>query len=350
MAEIRNFGFIRHLRADSSSHVLRYRRGRLHRQGRGLAFWFMPMSASIAEVPVDDRELTFLFHGRSGDFQDVVAQGVITYRIVDPARLAERIDFTVDLAGGVHRHQPLEKLASMLTELAQELAYDYVASATIREILARGPGEIRSRIEAGLGKDEGLADLGLAVVATRVSAIKPSSDLEKAMETPTREDIQRLADEATFARRAQAVEKERAIAEAELQNHIELAIREEKLIDKRGHNDRKQASEKAAAQRIDSDARSERAKVESAAKAEGIKMVEGARLVSERERMDIYRDLPSRVILGLAARELAGKLHRIDHLNLSPELLGPQLLNLIGAGTKRLETDKSDGGNGNGRR
>lgn len=354
MAEIRNYGFVRHLRGDSSTHVLKHRGGRLHREGRGLAFWFLPMSASIAEIPVDDRDLSFLFHGRSSDFQDVVAQGAITYRIVDPARLAERIDFTIDLRSGVHLRQPLEKLASMLTDLAQELAYDYVASATIRQILESGPSEVRARIEAGLGRDQSLEDMGLSVIATRVSAIKPSSELEKALETPTREDIQREADEATFARRAQAVEKERAIAEAELQNRIELATREEKLIDQRGHNDRKQANEKAAAQRIEADAAAERSKVQSKAKAEGIELVEGARIGSERERMEIYRDLPSRVIFGLAAREMAGKLQRIEHLNLSPELLGPQLLSLIDAGTKRLEggngKNGASGKNGNGKR
>jgi hypothetical protein len=42
-------------------------------------------------------------------------------------------------------------------------------------------------------------------------------------------------------------------------------------------------------------------------------------------------------MLGLAARELAGKLQRIDHLNLTPELFGPQLLALVEAGTKKLE-------------
>ena len=54
MADIRSFLFVRHLRAESSSHVLLYRRGSLVKSGRGLSFWFFPMTASIAEVPVDD--------------------------------------------------------------------------------------------------------------------------------------------------------------------------------------------------------------------------------------------------------------------------------------------------------
>jgi hypothetical protein len=53
--------------------------------------------------------------------------------------------------------------------------------------------------------------------------------------------------------------------------------------------------------------------------------------------MDIYRELPPAVTLGLAARELAGKLQKIEHLNVSPELLGPSLLNLMNLGARRLE-------------
>ena len=102
MADITSFLFVRHLRADNSAHVLRYRRGKLVKSGRGLAFWFSPMTASIAEVPVDDRELSLSVTARSSDFQDVSVQGVITYRVADPVALAERVDFTIDTRTGVH--------------------------------------------------------------------------------------------------------------------------------------------------------------------------------------------------------------------------------------------------------
>src|SRR5688500_7068464 len=109
MAEIRNLGPFRHLRADAASQVLAYRHAKLTQAGRGLSFWFAPWSTSVAELPVDDRELPLSFHGRSADFQDVVVQGVLTYRIIDPLRTADRVDFTIDLRKGVWLRQPLEK-------------------------------------------------------------------------------------------------------------------------------------------------------------------------------------------------------------------------------------------------
>lgn len=55
-------------------------------------------------------------------------------------------------------------------------------------------------------------------------------DVEKALGTPAREQLQQDADRATYERRALAVECERAIAENELQNKIELARRRSSLL------------------------------------------------------------------------------------------------------------------------
>jgi regulator of protease activity HflC (stomatin/prohibitin superfamily) len=250
MAEIIALPFIHHLRSDASSHVLHYRRGKLKRSGRGLAFWFRPLASSIAEVPADARELPLLFHGRSVDFQDVTAQGVITYRVDDPQALARNLDFSLDLRRGVWLKQPLEKLALALSELAQQHAWDYIARTSLREVLREGQAVVRQRIEAGLSADPSLAALGLALVSVRVSSLRPTADLEKALEAPMREHIQQESDEAAFQRRALAVEKERAIAENELQNQIELAKREELLIAQQGQNARRKAGEDAEAQRI----------------------------------------------------------------------------------------------------
>jgi regulator of protease activity HflC (stomatin/prohibitin superfamily) len=348
MAQITNLLIARHLRADASAHVLHYRGAKLVRSGRGLAFWFLPMSASIAELPLDDRELSILFHARSSDFQDVTAQGVITYRIADPATLAQRIDFTIDSMAGVYLRQPLEKIALLLTQLAHQHTAGYIGETPIRSILTEGYTRIRECIEKGLGGDAGLGEMGITIASVRVSSVKPTPDLEKALEAPMREKIQQESDEAAFTRRALAVEKERAIAENALVNQIELARREEQLISQRGQNGRRQATEQAEAEKIASDAANARARltaeaeahtalVKGEATAKSVRLVEGAKVDVERTRMEVLREVPSSVMMGLAARELATKLQRIEHLNLAPDALGPMLQTLVAAGTKRLE-------------
>ena len=233
MAQISRYPFFRHLRSERSRHLIHFRGGKRKRSGRGLAFWFLPMTSSVVEAPTDDRDLPFLFHARSRDFQDVTVQGAVTYRGADPEALAERVDFTVDLASGRHREQPLDKIADLFTQRAQQLAIDHVAEREVRELLAGGLEPVRERIAAGLIASDELAGLGLEIAAVGVASVAPSAELEKALQTPALEEIQQSADQAMFERRAVAVEKERAIAENELENQIELAAREARLIEER---------------------------------------------------------------------------------------------------------------------
>jgi regulator of protease activity HflC (stomatin/prohibitin superfamily) len=326
MNQLRHVPFLSHVRTEPSTWVAHYKGGRRRRAGRGLAFWFRPLDASIAQVPMDDRELDLMFHGRSSDFQDVTAQGVVTYRVTDPDLAAERIDFSISLEDGRYLRTPLEQIAALLTQHAQQYVWDYMTTTTLRTILVDGVGEVRARIRDGLASEERIAALGIEVVAVRVAAVRPTSDVEQALQAPVREQIQQQADEATFQRRAMAVEKERAIEENELQNRIELARREEQLVAQRGANERLQATEEAAAARIAAEAQ-----------AHGIEVVEEARVAGERERMAIFRELDPKVLLALAARDGARKLRSIEHLNVSPDMLSPVLASLAAAGTRRLD-------------
>ena len=342
MAEIRSYPFLRHLRAEPSNHVLRFRRGKLVSGGRGAAFWFHPLSTSLAEVPVDDREVPFLFRGRAHDFQDVSVQGVLSYRVEDAEKLAQRVDFAIDLRSGVHLEQPLDKIAGLLTELAQQYAFGYLARHELRHVLADGVAEIRQVIQAGLEQEAGLEPMGLEVTAVRVSAVKPASDMEKALQVPVREAIQQEADEAKFRRRAEAVQKERAIQENELQTQIELARRESNLIEQRGENERRRVQDEAEAAHITTTAEAERTGIQARAKADSIAAVEQSRVEAEQARMDIYRNFPTEQLLGLAAQDFAGKLQRIEHLTLTPDMLG----DLVG---RFAQLGRNGDGNGSGK-
>jgi regulator of protease activity HflC (stomatin/prohibitin superfamily) len=328
MAEITRFPFVRHLRSEPSQHILRYRKGRLTRGGRGLSFWFAPLNAAIASVPVENLDLAFLFAGRSKDFQEINVQGVITYQVADPVQIAERVDFSIDLATGVHKHKPLERIAGTLTELAQQLAMDFMGANDLARLLASGAEEIRRRIDDGLRADQGLTGMALMIVSVRVSSVTPSAEVEKALRVPVRESIQQEADEATFRRRAQAVEKERAIQENELQNKIELAKREQQFIEQKGENERRRVTDETQAAQIAAEGQAQRAELQTRTKASEIKAVEESRVTAERDRMLIYRDFPADRLMALAMQELAGKLKGIDRVTITPDHVGSILKQL----------------------
>ena len=341
MAEITTYPLLRHLRAEPTAQVLRYRRGRLARRGPGLAFWFAPHSTAVAEVPLGNQELPFVFHARSADFQQLIVQGVITFRFGDPELVARRVDFTLDLKSGNWTETPLEQVHGLLVQIAQQYVIDELLALDLRAILANGVAPIRERITSGLAAEPTLADLGVEIVAVRVAALSPAGDVEKALAQPTRETIQQQADEATFARRALAVEKERAIAENELQNRIELARREQQLVTQHGTNERRRAEEEAAARAITAKATDENKRMAATRRADAVKELETVRLEAERRRAEIESGLGTQILLALAARELAAQLGKVEHLTVTPELLTPLLGRLATSGSKRVAGEEA---------
>lgn len=330
MAVITRYPLVRHLRVEPTAHIRALRRGKLVRDGAGLAFWFLPLTAAMSEIPLDDRELPLLFHARTVDFQDVTVQATVTYRIIDPALAAQRVDFAIDTDTGDWRAAPLEQLAGLLTESAQQHGLDLLARTTLAAALVDGISAVRDRMAHGLAADTRLAETGITVIAVRVVAIRPEPEVERALQTPTREQVQQEADKATFERRAMAVERERAIGENELQTKIELARREEELVAQNGANERLKTHESWAADAIATEAQARREVQLAEARAQAARLVGEAEAAAETARLAAYRDLSEATMLGLALKELAANLPAIDHLTLTPDLLTPVLTKLGG--------------------
>jgi regulator of protease activity HflC (stomatin/prohibitin superfamily) len=331
MAEIRRYPLVWHVRSGTTDHLVHVRRGRIVHAGPGQAFWFRPLSAALSEVPIDDRELSLLFHARTKDFQDVAVQATVAYRIGDPDVAARRLDFGLEPRTGQWRARPLDQVAQMLTELAQQYALDVLTGLPLAAALSIGMASVRERVGQGLGDDERLQQTGIEVVDVRVVALRPEPDVERALQTPAREQVQQEADRATYERRATAVERERTISENELQSQIELAVREEQLVSQRGANERRRATEAAAANRIEAQAKADQSRVLAEARAETTRMIGAAEAETEAAKMAIYAGIERGVLLALAAREAAAHLPQIGSLTLSPDILSAALSTLATA-------------------
>src|SRR5262245_59093550 len=92
------FGF-RFLRFGPSTYVLHYRRGKVVREGIGLAFVYYAPTSSIVAVPFGSIDLPFIFNEVTADFQTHTLQGQLTFKIVAPRQLADLLDFSVDRRG-----------------------------------------------------------------------------------------------------------------------------------------------------------------------------------------------------------------------------------------------------------
>lgn len=332
MADITRYPFVRHLRGTATVHVEHVHNGHLRHAGTGLSFWFRPLSAVLSEVPVADRELPLLFHARTSDFQDVTVQATVTYRITEPAVASTRIDFSVDPETGAWLATPLDQVAGLLTEIVQQHSLALLAAMTLTDALVTGVEEVRRTVGAAVTGDARLGETGISVVGLRVVAIRPEPEVEKALRTPAREQVQQEADRATYERRAVAVERERAISENELQSRIELARREEQLVTQRGTNARREAEEEAVAGQIGAEAHAQRATTLAEGEASATRTRGEAQAATETALLAARRDLPEQVLWTEALRELSGRLPDIDSLVITPDLLAP-LLARLGTGS-----------------
>ncbi|GAA0421499.1 hypothetical protein Aca07nite_10360 [Actinoplanes capillaceus] len=343
MADVTRRLHLRHLRGAPASWVSHTVKGRPKQAGTGLSFWYRPLTAVLSEVPVDDRELPLLFHARTGDFADVTVQATVTYRFSDPAAAAGRLDFSIDPFTGKWRGQPLDQVATLLAELAQQPALDVLARVPLGEALTSGIAPVRQSVADALAGDSRLTETGVSVVSARVVAIRPEPDIERALQTPTREQVQQEADKATYARRAHAVQQERQIAENELQSKIELARRQQELVEQHGANTRREAELDAETQLVAAQADADRKEIASIAagertrrgavteaeatrvrdeaRAAGARIVGLAEAEAEAARLAAYRDLPPAVLQALALKELAGHLPAVNELTITPDVL-----------------------------
>jgi regulator of protease activity HflC (stomatin/prohibitin superfamily) len=340
MAHINRFLFWRHLRADPNQHLLHYRRGNLIRKGAGLAYWFLPLSAAVAQVPVEDIETTFVLRERSADFQDITVQVTLSYRIADPEMAAQRVNFAISLDSGGWIEQPLQRLDSLWAHWTQHPARSCLAGMPVVDVVREGADRTRTAIEEALRENSQIGDMGLALVSVQVDRVAPTAEMEKALQTPTREEVQQKADEATFQRRALAVENERAIKENELETEIELARRQEELIRQEGANTMLDVRQEAERLKFDVEAEVERntlategaahqVRIRTEAEAEARARLLEVENEAEGRRVELWKEAPPSVTLGLALQQFADKVHTIEHLNLTPNLLGDLLQQML---------------------
>src|SRR3546814_13704926 len=104
--------------------------------------------------------MTLFVKGRSADFQQVNVQGILGWRVAEPDRVAERIDFTIGLANGQYIREPIERIETRLAGLVNQATLQYLAEAPVRALLDAGVDPLRQRLEAALPTEIGRASCG----------------------------------------------------------------------------------------------------------------------------------------------------------------------------------------------
>ncbi|MBI1322997.1 SPFH domain-containing protein [bacterium] len=230
--------------------VMKYSSGRLRREGQGLAFFYWKHATQIVAVPTVSTDSSFIFNEVTSTFQSVSIQGQLTYRIQDPKKAAELLNFTISPFVQRYVSDDPQKLAQRIVNIVQMETRSVLATMTLEEVLARFES-IAEAVQKRILETRPLASLGVELLSVYFQAAKPTPEVGKALEAQYRESLLRKADEAIFARRAAAVEEERKIKENELATDIALEERRRQLIALEGENARSQAENAGQALEIE---------------------------------------------------------------------------------------------------
>jgi regulator of protease activity HflC (stomatin/prohibitin superfamily) len=327
------FGF-KYIQFDSVYHVIVSKNGQVKKEGKGLSFFYFAPSTSIAAVPTGSNSLPFIFSETTKDYQTVTIQGQVTYKINNPKQLAELLDFTVDQKG-LYKKNDLEKLNQRLIIETQTATSSFIHSLGLKDAI-RSAKNIETKISEGVPTSKSISMLGIEILGVNILAVKASPEMERALETETRERLQQEADQAIYERRNFAVEQERRIKETELNTEIAVEEKRKQIAEKKMESDVQQA---------ENDRKLRELKVEADISVENQK----AKLIEQKTENDKkeaetqgyvlaatlkpYKEMDWKTIMALtnsgdakmniaiAFREMAEHADKIGNLNISPDLL-----------------------------
>ncbi|PTY38256.1 NrtR-regulated NrtX [Saccharospirillum sp. MSK14-1] len=339
---------VRYFKADASTYVIKSNHGKVVEQGRGLSFFYLEQTTSIAAVPMSAQEAPFVFNMQSADFQDVRVQGQITFRVVDAIKTTEVLNFTLNRSGFGYVSEDPMKLNERVIRVAQSIIQARIQERSLRQVLKDGQATLQL-LEQGLDGHKTLAAMGIEVLDVSLTAIRPNTETARALEAEAREAILKEADDAVYLRRISAVEQERTIKEAELQTDYSVQQKEQEIAEQQIENKRRLMLGDMESQREQQLAviASKKVALEAdvANEAERQKLIElsvlnrkqeadaeAYRLKTQMEAMNtlpvetlkalVMGNMNAEQLMAVAMENLSGSVTSIGELNLSPDLLG----------------------------
>jgi len=327
---------IRFIRVQPTTYVLQYKKGQIVREGAGMTLFYYAPTTLLVAVPIASTDAPFIFEETTADFQEVYLQGQATYRIADPRKSSQLLNFSLDARTHDYVSDDPEKLSQRIINLINVLTRNELQILTLREAI-RASDMLVQRVKAGLQDSQEMSALGVEVLGLSILSIKPNPETSRALEAESRERLLRQADEAIYARRNAAVEQERAIRENELNTDIAVETKKRQIREAQMDADlavqekKRQMGEAQMAARI---ALEEKNKQLVALTAENTRLEADAKGYALTATMKALEGVDSKVLYALASvgmqpaqlmalafQGIAEKADKIGQLNVSPELL-----------------------------
>ncbi|SUC43251.1 SPFH domain / Band 7 family [Providencia stuartii] len=326
---------INYFKADSSTFIIKSVNGKVIKQGKGLSFWYNSATTSIAALPLNALEAPFIFNLQTADFQSLRIQGQISFRISQPEKTAEVLNYNLTQDGSSYASEDPLKLSDRVVRSAQTLIQAKIQRTAMRDALLISQTLI-TEVANQLSIHSALQALGIDILDVSIAAITPSPETLKALEAEARESILKEADDAIYARRKFSVEQERMLKEAELETDLSVQNKQQQIEEARLENERHLLREQAE---IEQEKLAAQVNAEAKRNELVALSVENQRIQSDADayaievKMRAYRELPvenlkamalakmaPEQLMAMAFESLALNAGKIGELNISPDL------------------------------
>src|ERR1700733_10103602 len=299
------------MKVPPTIYVLQYKHGKIKREGAGLSFFYWAPTSTIVAVPLASADVPFVFPETTADFQSVTIQGQLTYRVVDPKRLASVLDFTIDKRNTSYfadQSRDRHKLPERLVHTLQSLTRAVAQRLSLKEMLVSSElivAEAREPCEEGAAK----------ALSTRRNAAVENERMIKESELNTEiavEQKKRQIRETQLAAEIAAEQQKREIRETQMAAEISVEEKRLQLVSRRVENDRKDADVRAYAL---------------------TEILKPLRDLDWKALMMLGgRGADPKAMIAMAFQEMAENAQKIGELNVSPDLL-KSLIGTTGIGT-----------------
>ena len=321
MGTLHHHPFLIRYQGGAGDHVVQIRSGRTIRSGVGQSFWLRAGRCALAEVPTANRAHSFLVQATTADQQNINAQVAITYHIEDAEAAAAHYDFGLYPREVGADAQGLWQIDETVTRIAFSALASAIGEMTLTDAISGSLERVGSVLTQAFADDSQLRATGVAVVDARLLSLRPDEGVESSLRAPLLEQLQAEADRALYERRALAVERESQISENEMQSKLDLARKRADLVDQEGHNARREAEEKAAADAIEVEAEVRRIVEKGKAYEADWNTAGRARIANDAAYIQALAEAGPEVARALALKEMAKNMPSFGNITITADVL-----------------------------
>ena len=329
---------IKFIKFQPSEYVLKYKNGKVVKEGAGISFYYYAPTTSIVMVPVASSDCPFMFEEVTADFQAVSIQGQVTYRIVDRKNVAGLLNFTLALknANRSYISDDPQKLPVRISNLVRVMAKKHIESLKLSDAI-RSSEKLANSILQDMRGNEEIQSLGIEIMGLTVLAVQPNKDTSRALEAETREKILKKSDDAIYERRNASIEQERGVKENEYNTEIAIENKRRQVRETQLNAEQAEMKKQNELKNEQLDAEisleekrktlivlaTENSKAEADAKAYELKAIMNALIDVD---TDVIKALAAmgmqpQTLIANAFQNLAGNAEKIGQLNITPDLI-----------------------------